>query len=74
MISDFYFKKLGKMIDSDRGEGSYELNEKFSPKLLDLGYIKLNRWSEILGKYTCLCSSFVVTELGKKSYDEWKNK
>ncbi len=68
MISDFFFKKLGKMI----GDEYYDLNERFAPRLLDAGFITLERESGYSGAYHISSSFYVVTEKGKEAYNEWK--
>lgn len=69
-LSDFYFKKLGKMID----DKDYDLNERYVPRLLDLGYIKLKRgfFGPVQGFHLDY-SYYDITELGKTVYEEWKN-
>lgn len=67
-ISDFWFKKLGKMLaDSD-----YDLNERYAPRLLSWGFITLWRSSGSKDSYHISCSFYVVTSKGKKAYREWK--
>jgi hypothetical protein len=67
--SDFWFKKLGKMIN----DPDYDLNERYAPRLLDWGFIELERWSDHCMKGISLSYSiYIVTELGKKAYEEWK--
>lgn len=67
-ISDFWFKKLGKMLaDSD-----YDLNERYAPRLLDWGFIKLTKWGMRQGVFHMDYSFYQVTDKGKKAYREWK--
>lgn len=68
-LSDFFFKKMGKMI-SDQ---CYDLNERYAPRLLDLGFIKLIKWTEHIHHSLISCSCYTVTTKGKKAYREWKN-
>lgn len=68
-LSDFYFKKLGKMIH----DPDYDLNEKFAPRLLDLGCIKSLRYSAKMGGAILSFSEYVITDKGKYAYEEWKN-
>lgn len=60
---------MGKMI-SDQ---CYDLNERYAPRLLDLGFIKLTRWAEHVHHSLISCSCYTVTTKGKKAYTEWKN-
>ena len=74
ILSDFWYKKIGKMIDSEDRHGFYQLNERFIPKLQVLGFIEEKRMiqkfpSGFIGTY----SDFFVTDLGRKAYKEWKN-
>ena len=73
MISDFWFKKIGKMIESEDDHGFYEINQRFAPSLLDLGLIEERRWSQNCMGYICTCSAYFVTKKGRKAYKEWKN-
>ncbi len=68
--SDFYFKKLGKMID----DPDYDLNERYAPRLLDFGYIKLLRYSAKMGCAILSFFEYVITDKGKQAYEDWKNK
>lgn len=68
--SDFWFKKLGKMIN----DPYYNLNVRWSSRLLDWGFIELKReYTSHMGIHFH-CSYYHVTESGKKAYEEWKNK
>lgn len=69
-ISDFYYKKLGKMIN----DPNYDLNVKFSNRLLDLGFITLERGFSWHMSITLHYSYFKVTDLGKQVYEEWKKR
>lgn len=73
MTSIFWFKKIEKMIESEEGGPHYDLNEKFAPTLQNLGFIEQKRWSENRAGFICSFSDFFVTDLGRKSYKEWKN-
>lgn len=73
MISIFWLKKLQKMIKSEDEGISYDLNERFAPTMLDLGLIELRKWSENHGQFLCCCSSYVVTDQGRKLYQQWIN-
>ncbi len=68
-ISDFWFKKLGKMINKP----DYDLNERFASRLLDWGFIKFERKTSLSGKFhLCVsCSYYTVTESGKEAYNKW---
>ena len=66
-ISDFYYKKLRKMI----ADPNYDLNEKYAPRLLDMGFIELKNFYQSVRGFHVDCSYFTITELGKKAYKEW---
>ncbi len=67
LISDFYFKKLGKMINDE----DYDLNERFAPRLLDWGFIKEVKYGAYTMGYRLSCSCYKVTNLGKEAYNQW---
>lgn len=67
-VSDFWFKKLGKMISDE----DYELNERFATKLLDLGFINITKMGYTIGKALYHSSYYIVTESGKEAYNKWK--
>ena len=67
-ISDFWFKKLGKMIS----DPDYDLNERFAPRLLDWGFIDIVKMGYQVGKFLCHSTYYIVTESGKEAYNQWK--
>jgi len=68
-VSDFYYKKLGKMIDNP----DYELSERFAPKLLDAGFIFLDKWAENTIGFHMDYSFYTTTDKGKEAYEQWNN-
>lgn len=72
-VSDYWFKKIGKMIDSEDNGSSYEINDRYVPKLLDLRFIVEKKWTQVCMGAICSFSSFFVTHRGRKYYKEWKN-
>lgn len=69
-LTDFYFKRLEKMIN----DPGYDLNERFAPRLLDLGFIFLDEWSEYFNGAYLRYSFYTVTDQGKKAYGGWKKR
>lgn len=67
-LSDFYFKKLGKMLN----DPYYEIAERYVPKLLDADFIQEKKWTEHTLGVICSCSCYVVTTKGEKAYGEWQ--
>jgi hypothetical protein len=73
-LSDFWFKKIGKMIDSEDNDGNYDLSETYEPMLMDeLGYIDFKRFGMNSPPIKLNYSLYVVTEAGRKAYKEWKD-
>ncbi len=68
-MTDFYFKKLGKMLN----DPDYNINERFAPKLLDLGFIKEIKYNMHTMGFLLSCSTYLVTKIGKRAYNDWKN-
>lgn len=67
-LSDFYFKKLGKLIE----DPDYDLNEKYAPKLLDAGFIKLVGFRKLFLEFKLFFEIYIPTKKGKEAYKEWK--
>lgn len=67
-------KRLKKMIDSeDIEKGSpYLLPDRFSPDLLDFGYIKLLKWGQNNRDMHLDCSNYFSTQKGREAYAEWE--
>ncbi len=66
-VSDFWFKKLGKMINDE----DYDLNERFAPRLLDWGFIENIRSYNMSFGCHIDYSYYIVTESGKEAYNQW---
>lgn len=66
-LSDFYMKKLGKMID----DPDYDLNERWAPTLLDAEFIFLDKWGENSIGFHMDYSFYTPTDKGKQAYFEW---
>lgn len=73
-ISDFWLKKIGKMIESEDTNGFYKINDRFTPTMLDMDLIEIRNWCELHGDYRCIFSAYFVTKKGREIYKEWKNK
>lgn len=73
MLSKYWFTKLGKMIESEDGDGFYEIHERYAATLLDEGFIECKRWCQNTMGYVCSFSGFFTTEKGRKAYQEWKD-
>ena len=72
MISDFLFKKLGRLIHSEESNGDYEIHERFADRLLDAGYIEYLQWNEPLAWGHMHCVRMISTEKGREAYLKWK--
>jgi hypothetical protein len=68
-LSDFFFKKLGKMIN----DKSYDLNPRFAQKLVDAEYITYKICWDKSGQLTASYLTHHVTDKGKRAYKKWKN-
>lgn len=68
-LSDFYFKRLGKMIE----DPSYDLSARYALKLLDEGFIDFEKKCIITYGYHMCFSFYFPTQKGKNAYQEWKN-
>lgn len=64
-------KRLNKVIDAYDNASGYEIPERFTAQLLDLGYIQYVRETQILQKGYVSLSYFAPTDLGRKIYHEW---
>jgi len=74
MISDFLFKKLGRLIHSEESDGDYEIHERFADRLLDAGYIEYLQWNEPLAWGHMHCVKMISTEKGREAYLKWQQK
>jgi len=67
-------KRIRKMIRSEEGVEVYDIPEKLSYGLLDLGYIEFVR--ECMGTRMGIVTTsyFRTTRKGRDAYHEWKTK
>ncbi len=65
-------KRLGRMVWSEMCMGKdYDLPERFSYDLIDLGYIKLETWTEKFGDASVSYGKYVTTSRGRHRFFEW---
>jgi len=64
-------KRLGKLIESVDGGEYYDLPERFTSTLLDLGFIKMHRECVRYNIGIFSTSEFLPTEQGREEYFKW---
>lgn len=70
---DAMMRRLERIIECENNENYiYEIPERLSYYLLDLGYIEFKRWNTFFGNCHLHFSRYVSTEKGREAYSKWK--